>query len=139
MPIPEHQFAEAVALAAPGRPFMCLPETYEGLRMLDGGQKPSLAEIEAAWAARPAKPLPPISVSMAALQLALGRDVCIQIGAYINGIQDADAKWRAQVWWSKSPRVSSDHPMVEHFRAAINKSHDQMRAWFEAAYVIDNP
>lgn len=53
--IPSHAFSNAVALAAPNRPFICMPETYDGLRMLDGGPKPTLPEIEAAWLSRPAE------------------------------------------------------------------------------------
>jgi hypothetical protein len=51
--IPDFKFTEAVKLAVNDRPFMCLPETYEGLTMLDGGPKPTLEEIETAWENRP--------------------------------------------------------------------------------------
>lgn len=136
--IPESQFAEAVALAAPGRPFMCSPETYAGLTMLDNGPKPTMTQIQAAWDNRPAKPLPPISVTMAALRLALGRDVCIQIGAYIASITDVNAKWQAQTWWEKAATVNSSHPVVESFQTALGYTDEQVKDWFEAAKAIDN-
>lgn len=41
----------AVKLVCPGRPFCCVPDTYDGLVMQDGGPKPALEELEAAWAA----------------------------------------------------------------------------------------
>lgn len=47
---------EAIKLACPGRPFRLDPVTYEGLTMLDDGLKPSIEEIETAWANRPIPP-----------------------------------------------------------------------------------
>lgn len=135
--IPESQFYEAVRLTCPGRPFVLDPESYEGLTMLDNGEKPSLASIEAAWDSRIPKPLPPISVSMAALRLAMGRDVCIQVGAYISSIDNVEGKWQAQTWWEFSPRVNSDHLVVEQFRVALNKTYKQISDWFQAAQAID--
>lgn len=135
--IPESQFYEAVALAVPGRPFMLSPETYAGLTMLDNGEKPSLASIESSWVSRPPKPFPAISVSMAALRLAMGRDACIQVGAYISSIDNVDDRWKSQTWWEFSPRVNSDHPVVEQFRAALNKTYKQISDWFQTAQTID--
>jgi hypothetical protein len=56
MSVPLYSMADAVKLAAPDRPFKIDPEEggYDALVMLDGGPKPTLAEIEAAWDARPA-------------------------------------------------------------------------------------
>lgn len=79
----------------------------------------------------------PVSVTMAALRLALGRDVCIQIGAYIASIPDVNARWQTQTWWEFSPRVNSDHPVVEQFRVALNKTYKQISDWFQAAQAID--
>jgi hypothetical protein len=130
---------KAVALACPGRPFVLNPETYAGLTMLDGGIKPTLAQLETAWANRPPNADPAISVTMAALRLALGRDICIQIGAFINAVQDVNQKFQMQTWWDKAPTVNSSHPVVEQFRAALNKTPEQVKEWFEAAFAIDNP
>lgn len=137
--ISDFDLHKAIALACPGRPFMLNPETYAGLTMLDGGDKPTLEELEAAWANRPAETPPAISVTMAALRLALGRDICIQIGAFINAVQDVNQKFQMQTWWDKAPTVNSNHAVVEQFRAALNKTPEQVREWFEAAFVIDNP
>lgn len=134
MNIPSDNLAEAVALACPGAAFMLNPETYAGLTMLDGTPKPTEAEIEAAWENRPT---PAVSVTMAALRLALGRDVCIQISAWISQISDVNQKFQAQTWWDKAPTVRSTHPVVEQFRTALNKTQEQVAEWFAAAKQID--
>lgn len=51
--IPDTDLHKAVALVCPSRPFMLSPETYDGLTMLDDGPKPTLEELEEAWATRP--------------------------------------------------------------------------------------
>jgi hypothetical protein len=55
MSVPLYDLTHAVRLAAPGRRFKIDPEEdgYEALVMLDDGPKPTVAEIEAAWDARP--------------------------------------------------------------------------------------
>lgn len=138
MNVPSHNLAEAVALACPGASFKLDPETYAGLVMLDGTPKPTIAQIEAAWANRPAV-RPVYAVTMSALRQALGRDVCIRVSAWIQGIQDANQKHVASCWWEYSPSVRSDHPVVEQFRQAIGKTDDEAQAIFAAAYAIDNP
>lgn len=137
MNIPSDNLAEAVALACPGASFMLNPETYDGLVMLNGTPKPTEAEIEAAWANRPVPAPPPVSVTMAALRLAFGRDICIQIGAWISQINDVNQKFQAQTWWDKAPNVRNTHPVVEQFRVALNKTQEQVAEWFAAAKQID--
>jgi len=134
MPVPSYNLAEAVALACPGASFKLDPETYDGLVMLDGTPKPTEAEIEAAWANRP---MPAVSVTMAALRLAMGRDICIQISAWISQISDVNQKFQAQTWWDKAPTVRSTHPVVDQFRVALNKTQEQVAEWFAAAKQID--
>ena len=113
---------------------MLNPETYEGLVMLDGTLKPTEAAIEAAWANRP---MPAVSVTMAALRLAMGRDICIQISAWISQISDVNQKFQAQTWWDKAPTVRSTHPVVDQFRTDLNKTQEQVAEWFAAAKQID--
>lgn len=134
MNVPSDNLAEAVALACPGACFMLNPETYEGLVMLDGTLKPTEAAIEAAWANRP---MPAVSVTMAALRLAMGRDICIQISAWISQISDVNQKFQAQTWWDKAPTVRSTHPVVDQFRTDLNKTQEQVAEWFAAAKQID--
>lgn len=85
------------------------------------------------------KPQDAKAVTMGALRLALGRDLCIQVGAWIQSIQDATQKFQAQTWWEYSPTVRSNHPVVEQFRVALNKTPEEVAAYFSAAYAIDNP
>lgn len=51
--IEDHNLHKAVALACPNRPFVLSPESYDGLKMLDGGAKPTLQELQQAWDTRP--------------------------------------------------------------------------------------
>jgi hypothetical protein len=137
MPVPSYNLAEAVALACPGAKFSLNPETYAGLTMLDGTPKPSEAAIEAAWANRPIPPLTTV-VTMAALRQALGRDVCLQIGAWIGQITDTETKFQAQTWWEFAPTVRRSHPVVEQFRVALGKTNSEVDFWFTKASEIDN-
>jgi hypothetical protein len=138
MNVPSHNLAEAVALACPGASFKLDPETYAGLTMLDGTPKPTEAAIEAAWANKPIPPPPPVVVSMAALRLALGRDICLLISAWISQIADTNEKFQAQTWWEFAPTVKRSHPVVEQFRAALGKTTSEVDFWFTKASEIDN-
>lgn len=138
MNVPSHNLAEAVALACPGASFKLDPETYAGLVMLDGTPKPSEAAIEAAWANRPIPPSEPIKVELASLKIALGYNLCVQIGAWINSIQDTEERFRATTWWKESSKVRRNHPTVETFRQAMGRTPAEVDAWFAEAQVIDN-
>jgi len=138
MPVPSYNLAEAVALACPGAKFSLNPETYAGLTMLDSTPKPSEAAIEAAWANRPPPAQEPVRVTLAALKIALGYNLCVQIGAWIGAIQNAEEKFRALTWWKESSTVRRNHPTVETFRQAMGKTQEEVDAWFAAAQVIDN-
>ena len=131
--------------AFPGSIWSCsgstAQEQYATLDWQGPGPKPTFAEIEAAWdkLQNPPKPELFTTVTMGALRLALGRDLCIQVGAWIQGIQDATQKFQAQTWWEYSPTVRSNHTVVEQFRVALNKTPEEVAAYFSAAYAIDNP
>ena len=137
MNVPSYNLAEAVALACPGAHFKLDPETYAGLTMLDGTPKPSEAAIEAAWARRPAPSQEPVRVTLAALKITLGYNLCVQIGAWIGAIQNPEEKFRATTWWKESSTVRRNHPTVETFRQAMGKTQEEVDAWFAAAKVID--
>ena len=138
MNVPSHNLAEAVALTCPGTRFKLDPETYAGLTMLDGTPKPSVAQIEAAWASKPIPPPPPVVVSMAALRLSLDRDICLQISAWISQIADTASKFQAQTWWEFAPTVKRSHPVVEQFRVALGKTTSEVDFWFTKAAQIDS-
>ncbi len=138
MNVPSDYLAEAVALACPGASFKLDPETYDGLVMLDGTPKPTEAAIEAAWANKPIPQPEPIKVTLASLKISLGYNLCVQIGAWINSIQDTEEKFKATTWWKESSNVRRNHPTVETFRQAMNKTEAEVDAWFAAAQIIDN-
>ncbi len=137
MPVPSANLNAAVRLACPGAAFKLDPETYAGLVMLDGTPKPTLAEIEAAWENREA-PRPVYTVTMGALRRALGRTRCIQISAWIGGIQDVDQRHALSSWWEYSPTVRSTHPAIPTFQQVLGLTDAQADAIFAAAYAEDN-
>lgn len=88
-----------------------------------------------------AKPPPPPAgppvVTIGTLRIAMGRDICIAIGAWIQAIADAGQKHEAMSWWEYQPYVRRDHPVVEQFRLALNKTTEEVDAWFAAAKQLD--
>lgn len=133
--------SKAIAFCRPGASWSLAGNEYSGLQWHDIKQpKPTLEELQAAWhdLNNPPKPELFTTVTMGALRLALGRDLCIQVGAWIQGIQDTTQKFQAQTWWEYSPTVRSNHPVVEQFRVALNKTPEEVAAYFSAAYAIDN-
>lgn len=133
--IPESHFAEAVALACPGRPFKCDPESYEGLTMLDGESTPSLEEIEAAWAARPA-PVPE-SITPRQLRLWLAQNSLLDAAkAYVNGIADAAARLQAQIEWDYSLEIRREHPLVAAIGGALSLTETEIDEAFEEAAAL---
>jgi hypothetical protein len=102
----------------------------------------TLAQAEALFAAEQVPPNPPppppTVVTLASLKIALGYNLCVQIGAWINSIQDTEERFRATTWWKESYNVRRNHPTVETFRQAMNKTEAEVDAWFAAAQIIDN-
>lgn len=86
----------------------------------------------------PPPPSEPIKVELASLKIALGYNLCVQIGAWINSIQDTEEKFRATTWWKESSKVRRNHPTVETFRQAMGRTSAEVDAWFAEAQVIDN-
>jgi hypothetical protein len=139
MPVPSANLAEAVALACPpGAKFKLDPETYEGLTMLDDTPKPTLAEIEAAWEARPADPPPPLTVPGAAFLQAIGRTLEIALKAKINEIPNLDTR-RHMMLYLDYPYFVSNHPVIAQIAATMGKTDAEIYAYFEAAHAIAYP
>lgn len=86
----------------------------------------------------PPPPSEPIKVELASLKIALGYNLCVQVGAWINSIQDVEGKFRATTWWKESSKVRRNHPTVETFRQAMGRTQEEVDAWFAAAQAIDN-
>lgn len=139
MPVPFQSLAKAVALACPpGAKFKLDPETYEGLTMLDGTPKPTLAEIEAAWDARPADPPPPLTVPGAAFLQAIGRAQEIALKAKINEIPNLDTRRHTMLYLSY-PYFVSDHTAIAQVASLMGKTDAEVYAYFEAAHAIAYP
>lgn len=77
------------------------------------------------------------TVTMGALRIALGRDVCIAVGAWTQSLTEAEQKFQASTWWDFQPYVRRDHPVVEQFRVALSKTEQQVDQWFAAAKQLD--
>jgi hypothetical protein len=139
MSVPSVNLAQAVALACPpGAKFKLDPETYEGLTMLDDTPKPTMAEIEAAWAARPADPPPPLTVPGAAFLQAIGRTLEITLKAKINEIPNLDTR-RHTMLYLQYPEFKSNHPKVLEMAKLMGKTEEEVYAYFEAAHAIAYP
>lgn len=134
--------SKAITFCRPGASWSLAGNDYAGLDWHDTAQtKPTLAELQEAWAALntppPIPPQPPTNVTMGALRIALGRDVCIAVGAWIQSLTDAEQKFQASTWWEFQPYVRRDHPVVEQFRVALSKTEQQVDQWFAAAKQLD--
>lgn len=138
MSVPSANLNEAVRIACPGASFKLDPETYEGLTMLDGTPKPTLAEIEAAWEARPADPPPPLTVPGAAFLQAIGRTQEITLKAKINEIPNLDTR-RHMMLYLSYPYFVSDHPAIAQMTTLMGKTEAEVYAYFEAAHAIAYP
>lgn len=79
----------------------------------------------------------PITVTRAALKMALGQAVCSEVDAWIAAISDATAQFQARTWWTEAPSVRQNHPVVEQFRIALGRSTAEVDAWFQTAKIID--
>lgn len=138
MSVPSANLNEAVRLACPGAAFKLDPETYAGLVMLDGTPKPTMAEIEAAWEARPTPPPPTLTVPGAAFLQAIGREQEIILKAKINEIPNLDTR-RHMMLYLSYPYFVSNHPVIAQIAATMGKTNEEVYAYFEAAHAIAYP
>lgn len=111
--IPDFQIYEAVMLACPGRPFVLDPETYGGLTMLDDGAKPTIEELETAWANRPAPAKRWPDVEAFSDEFTLEECAAIELSA---DPQIAALRFKLKTWRSS---VHADHPLVVAGFAAL--------------------
>jgi len=111
--IPDTDFYKAVMLTCPGRPFMLSPETYDGLTMLDGGDKPTLAEIEMAWANRPPEVRKWQNVEEFVAEFTLTELAMIELSQVPN---IAALRLKLNTWLSA---IHSDDPLVVQGRSEL--------------------
>ena len=136
------KLTDHIRLIWPNRPFTALGDQ---ITFLDGLPMPTQTELDATRAKTEVLlaaeqnhlGIESVSVTMAALRVALGRDVCVQVGAWIGQIADVNDKFQAQTWWEFAPTVRRNHPVVEQFRISLNKNTSEVDSWFMAAKQID--
>lgn len=138
-------FTDHLRLIWPSRAFIAVGDE---VTFHDGQPPPTKAELdatraqaEALFAAEQApqpSPPEPLKVTLASLKIVLDYDLCVQIGAWINSIQDVRERFRATTWWKEASTVRRNHPTVETFRQAMGKTHAEVDAWFAAAQTLDD-
>lgn len=98
------------------------------------GERPSLAEIEAAW---PDAQRAAVSVSMTALRLTLiEMELEDDVLAIINAMPDAKQKAAALAWWQTAQTVRRNHALVAQLAAALGKTDAEIDAIFAAAITL---
>jgi len=110
----------------PGAEWSC-GDTYNTLAWHGPGEKPTLAELQAAWDSMPAAP---VVVSFRALAFAL-----LQAGLYEQVKAAALATPEGEIWWStaQSTTVHRDHPFVIALATAIGQTPEQIDAIFASS------
>ena len=133
------EFSAAVRYCCPGQSFLCDPETYEGLVMLDGDPKPSLEAIEQAWVAnRDAYYrglIPPITdIQLRAWLFAAGKLEAIQTA--INTIPDAQQRFIAQTRFQREKTIRRMDPLTVWCGEQLGMTAAELDAAFLAAAQI---
>lgn len=117
----------AISYAYPSAEWSLSGNDYDTLIWHGPGEKPTLAELQAAWDLKPA---PPVVVSFRALAFAL-----LQSGLYEQVKTAALATTEGEIWWStaQSTTVQRDHPFVIALATAIGQTPEQIDAIFASA------
>ena len=117
----------AIAYAYPSAEWSLSGNDYDTLIWHGPEEKPTLADIQAAWEAKPA---PTVVVSFRALAFAL-----LQAGLYEQVKTAALATIEGEIWWStaQSTTVHRDHPFVIALATAIGQTPEQIDAIFASA------
>jgi hypothetical protein len=120
----------AIAYAYPSAEWSLSGNDYDKLVWYGPGEKPTLADIQTAWEARPAEP---VSVPFRALAFAL-----LEAGLYPQVKAAALATPQGEIWWStaQSSTVQRDHPFVIALATAIGQTPEQIDAIFATALTL---
>jgi hypothetical protein len=78
-----------------------------------------------------------IVVSMRSFREACGRELMIQINAYVASIEDLNERFRAQTDLEFATTVARSHPRVAQFAAALNKTDAEIDDVFINAQQLD--
>lgn len=119
----------AISYAYPSAEWSLSGNDYDTLIWHGPGEKPTLAELQAAWDLKPA---PPVVVSFRALAFAL-----LQSGLYEQVKTAALSTVEGEIWWNtaQSTTVQRDHPFVIALATAIGQTPEQIDAIFASALV----
>jgi hypothetical protein len=82
-------------------------------------------------------PPPPIVVSMRSFREACGRELMIQINAFVASIEDLNERFKAQTDLEFATTVSRAHPRVAQVAAALNKTDAEIDQVFINAQQLD--
>lgn len=117
----------AIAYAYPSAEWSLSGNDYDTLIWYGPREKPTLAELQAAWDSKPADP---VIVSFRSLAFAL-----LQAGLYQQVKSAALATPEGEIWWNtaQSTTVHRDHPFVIALGAAIGQTPEQLDAIFASA------
>jgi len=78
-----------------------------------------------------------IVVSMRSFREACGRELMIQINAYVASIEDLNERFKAQTDLEFATTVARSHPRVAQFAAALNKTDAEIDDVFINAQQLD--
>ena len=79
----------------------------------------------------------PIVVSMRSFREACGRELMIQINAFVASIEDLNERFRAQTDLEFATTVSRSHPRVAQVAVALNKTDEEIDQVFITAQQLD--
>ena len=82
-------------------------------------------------------PPPSIVVSMRSFREACGRELMIQINAFVASIEDLNERFRAQTDLEFATTVSRSHPRVAQVAVALNKTDEEIDQVFITAQQLD--
>lgn len=107
---------------------------YSDLLWYGPGEKPTLAQIEAAW---PDAQRASVIVSMTALRLTLiEMELEDDVLDIINAMPDAKQKAAALAWWQTAQTVRRNHALVAQLGGALGKTDAEIDAIFAAAITL---
>ncbi len=117
----------AIAHAYPSAEWSLSGNDYDTLIWHGPGEKPTLADIQAAWNSRPAEP---VVVPFRALAFAL-----LHAGLYPRVKATALSTTAGEIWWNtaQSATVQRDHPFVISLATAAGQTPAQIDALFATA------
>ena len=126
--------ARALQIGWPQGKWSLIGNDYSGLTWIGPGDAPTMEELQTAWDNRPP---PPIVVSMRSFREACGRELMIQINAFVASIEDLNERFRAQTDLEFATTVSRSHPRVAQVAVALNKTDEEIDQVFITAQQLD--